>query len=269
MSFLKMLQGTIPTVTILFTRSIFGSLASSMMVASAGREILRTQRFPLHLFRISLGLVGIICTYYAYSNLPLAMATSIGFTGPLMTTLMSLIFLKETISWKRWIGILVGYLGVLLIIRPEEGSFSFAVGISLLANVFAGGSIILARKLSGTDHPAIIMALSNGVNLLLLAFPAFLNWVPLTTSQSLLLIGVALTGTISQYFQINAVRLAKPSFLAPFEYFRLIFALPLGWFLLNETPTVMELIGSFIIIIATYYVTYTESIKKKYNFSKK
>jgi drug/metabolite transporter (DMT)-like permease len=258
MSLLKTLHGSVPTVILVFTRSIFGCLVSGGMVSRYGLKALQTNRLPLHFFRILLGAGGIFCTYYAYSVLPLALATSIGFTGPLMTTLMALLFLGESISRQRWMGILVGYAGVLLIVRPEGGMVSLAILVALAANIFASGSIITAKKLSGTDHPAVIMALSNGINFLLMAIPAFIYWRSFSLKEILLLCGVGLCGSISQYFQINAIRWASPSFLAPFEYLRLVFALPIGWFFFNEAPSLIQFLGSLTIIGGTYYVTKSE-----------
>ena len=148
MAFAKTLSPEIDTVIVVFMRYFFGLLFFSPFVLQAGFKGFATSRPILHLIRVMCVGISMGCTYYAYRNLPLALATSIGMTAPLFTTILSMLLLKDSVSLRKWAFIIFGYFGVLVMVRPHELPISFAVWIEFLANLFAALSIICVKLLS-------------------------------------------------------------------------------------------------------------------------
>ncbi len=211
---------------------------------------------PLHLVRVLLVLCAMGATYAAYTMLPLATASSIGFTAPLMITMMSVLILGERFELYKLISVIGGYAGVLVIIDPFNKPLGEVWGllVALGANFFASLSIISSKVLSRNEPPRVLMFYTNiGTALVALCLLPF-YWKLISQSDFIRLLLLGATGTFSQYSYLRALQKANPSFLAPFEYSRLMFALPLGYFILDEAPTTEWAIGSAIIIAFTYYL---------------
>jgi drug/metabolite transporter (DMT)-like permease len=258
MALIKFIGHDVPTAMKVFMRLLFGFMFFTPFLFKTSLKSLATTRLPSYGLRTILIVGSMFCTYYAYAHLPLAFATSIGFTAPLMTTLLAIIFLHERVTTGRWIALFVGYAGVLVMVRPGFVEFKLAVGVALLANIFASGAIISLKDLTKTDSPTQIMFYGNVLNVVVTAVIAFFNWRTPTIHEIYLLIGLGAIGVFSQYSSVKAYQYSQPSFLAPFEYLRLVFAIPIGYYLFDESPDLWALIGSFIIIATVLYMTFSD-----------
>ncbi|AIL12552.1 hypothetical protein IM40_01895 [Candidatus Paracaedimonas acanthamoebae] len=263
MSFAKIVRGEIPSLMILFLRCFFGFLFFSPFVIKEGISGLRTRRPFLHGIRVILTCTAMFCTYYAYRHLPLATASAIGFTSPLFTTIFSFLFFKEKISYKKWMTIFAGYLGVLIILRPFSLHFDKAMYVALLANAVASGSIIAAKRLSSTESTITILFYTNVATFLLSSFSVIWVWQAPEMREILILACVGLAGILSQFFYIKALKLGKPSFLSPFEYTRLLFAILVGSLFFHETLDLWSLMGALVIILATFFLSRMEINSQK------
>ncbi|MBI2707125.1 MAG: DMT family transporter [Proteobacteria bacterium] len=258
MAFAKTLSPDVNSLIILFMRYFFGLIFFSPFVMSAGIKGFITSRPLLHITRVICVGIAMACTYYAYRNLPLALATSIGMTGPLFTTVLSMLLLKDSISLPKWGLILFGYLGVIVMVRPDEMSVGVGVWVELLANLFAAFSIICVKLLSRTESTLTIMLYANTVTTFIAGILALSVWET-PSSYDLMALGViGGVGVFSQYCSVTALRYANPSYLAPFEYTRMCFAIPVGYLVFGEVPTFWIILGSFMIIGATYGLTRLE-----------
>lgn len=258
MTLAKKLSPEVPTLVVLFMRLFFGFLFFSPFMVRAGVKGFHTARPLLQLARVCFTGTALICTYYAYRNLPLALATSIGMTGPLFTTLFAMLLLRDHVTVGKWACIFFGYLGVLVMVRPHELEVNMAVWIELLANVCAALSSITVKVLSRTDSVLTIMLYTNTVTTFVAGILVYWVWVTPSLPDSLLLVAVGGFGLLSQYGATSALRYANPSYLAPFEYTRMCFAIPVGYSLFHEEPTLWVLGGSAMIIAATYSLTRLE-----------
>ena len=256
MSLAKVLSRNIHSLMIVFLRCSFGLVFFLPFAAKEGVKALRTRRPLLHGLRVVFVCGAMICTYYAYRNLPLATASAVGFASPLFITLLAFLILGDTISPQRWLAILAGYGGVLIILRPFSFHFNGAVYVALLANLLASCSIIVAKRLSSTESTVTIMFYTNIATFLLSAFAVSWVWETPLPRDILLLAGIGLAGTLSQFLYIEALKLGNPSFLAPFEYTRLLFAVAMGLLFFNEIPDSWVLMGAFLIILATLYLSW-------------
>lgn len=258
MAFAKTLSPDINSIIILFMRYFFGLVFFAPFVLQAGLKGFITSRPLLHLTRVVCVGLAMGCTYYAYRNLPLALATSIGMTGPLFTTVLSMFLLKDAVSFRKWIFIIFGYLGVLVMVRPDELPISLGVWVELLANLFAALSIICVKLLSRTESTLTIMLYANTITTLIAGLLALTLWETPATSDLVALVLIGALGVFSQFCSVTSLKFANPSYLAPFEYTRMCFAIPVGYFLFQELPTVWTILGSLMIISATYGLTRLE-----------
>jgi len=254
----KSLSPEIDNVIILFMRYFFGLVFFSPFIYQSGLKSFTTSRPLLHITRVICVGLAMVCTYYAYRNLPLALATSIGMTGPLFTAVLAMLLLKDRISLSKWGLIILGYFGVIVMVRPHELQISVAVWVELLANLFAALSIICVKLLSRTESTFTIMLYANTVTTAIAGLIALYYWKTPETHDLIALMGIGALGVFSQYCSVSSLRYADPSFLAPFEYTRMCFAIPVGFLFFEEVPTLWVILGSLIIIGATYGLTRLE-----------
>lgn len=254
----KTLSPEVDTLILLFMRYFFGLVFFSPFLMRSELKDFKTSRPLLHLTRIICVGAAMGCTYYAYRNLPLALATSIGMTGPLFTTMLSMMLLKDSVSLPKWALIFFGYLGVLVMVQPHEMPISLAVWVELFANLFAALSIICVKLLSRTESTLTIMLYANTATTFIVGLLALSIWKTPALSDILTLMVIGGLGVFSQYCSVTALRYANPSYLAPFEYTRLCFAVPVGYLLFQELPTFWTFLGSLMIIGATYGLTRLE-----------
>lgn len=258
MALTKTLSSDVDSIVILFMRDFFGLLFFSPFVVQAGFKGFKTSRPILQLIRVLCMLIAMGCTYYAYRHLPLALATSIGMTGPLFTTLLSMLLLKDAVSFSKWALILFGYFGVIVMVRPHDMPISMGVWVELFANLFAGFTIICTKLLSRTDSTVTIMLYTTTITTFIAGILALSVWKTPALPDMMILVAIGGFGVFSQYCSITALRYANPSYLAPFEYTRMCFAIPVGFFFFEEFPSLWTVFGSMIIIGATYGLTRLE-----------
>jgi drug/metabolite transporter (DMT)-like permease len=259
----KVLGQSMNTVMIVFSRIVFGLIFFAPFLLRAKAKDFKTQKVPLHILRVLFTCGSMLCTYYAYAKLEIAFATSIGFTAPLITTIFSIIFLKEKVHWDKWLVIFLGFCGVLVIAHPTNFPFNAAVLVALGANLFASSALIALKTLTRTESVLTIMLYLNVLSFFMIG--SFATGVfELPTSHELLLLGVlGAFASFSQFCYTQALKNGNPSVVAPFEYSRLVFAIPIGYLLFSELPTTQTLIGSFIIIASNLMLTFREARRSR------
>lgn len=258
MAFAKTLSPEVDSVTVLFMRYFFGLVFFSPFILQSGFKGFGTSRPILHIIRVTALGAAVACTYFAYRNLPLALATSIGMTGPLFTTVLAMFILRDKVPLSKWALILLGYVGVMIAVRPHEMDIGVGMWVALLANLFASFSIICVKLLSRTESTFTIMLYANTATTLIAGLVVFSFWKTPPFNDFLVLMAIGGFGVFSQYCSVTALRYANPSFLAPFEYTRLCFAIPVGFIFFEEIPTIWVILGSLIIVGATYGLTRVE-----------
>ena len=259
----RTLDSNIPTTMIVFVRTCFGLLFFIPFLFKYNLQIFRTSRLHIHIVRAFLVLAAMICSYYSYRNLPMAFATSVGMSGGLFITLLSRIILGEIIGVFKWILMIIGYLGVVIVIRPNSFSLEFAVITSLLANLFMALSIITAKILSRTDSNITIMLYTNILIVLISALSLEGDLNILTSKDLIKLFIIGFLGVSSQSIMLIALKLTSASFIAPFEYIRIVFSTLIGITVFAEIPDLWTILGTIVIIATTYSITYYEYYVKK------
>ena len=230
-------------------------------LATVGARSLLRVRWPLHLLRAALGITMMAAFVYALRTLPLTTAYTIFFIAPLLITALSVPILGERVGPRRWTAIVVGFLGVLVVLRPTgEGLGSLAGLAVLLAALGYAVSAITVRVLARTDSSqAIVVWL-----LALMAFGAGLlalpHWVPIHAADLWLIAGVGVAGALGQYTITEAFRQGEASLIAPLEYSALLWGVLLDFSLWNVLPDALTWVGAAIIVLSGLYLMRRERV---------
>jgi len=259
---IRTLGQTLPALEMAFFRSALqGVVLVPVAVLALRRDprALSTQRPGLHAIRLSLAVVTVTTGFYALVHLPLATAMSISFSRALFVTLLSVVVLREVVGPRRWSAVAVGFLGVLIILRPwEGGGIDPAMVAGLVSAATVAGMAICVRLLSSTEKTLVIMLYSAVMMTAVLAVPSALVWVTPDTVSLLLVLTMSAAGVVGQFLMINAYRLAEPSAMAPMNFTQLLWASLFGYWLFGEVPEASLWAGATLIIGAALYTLHRE-----------
>lgn len=256
-----------PTLQLVFFRSLFALLPVLLLIrAQGGWSLLKTSRPRQHFYRCLAGLIAMACYFKAYSLLGMADAVAIGFSAPLFMTLLSIPLLGETVGKHRWTALLVGFAGVLIMVRPGGDLFQPAALIGLAGALCYALAMIAIRGMSRQEHSLTIVfyyslfgAVVTGGTI------PFVFIMPGTWLDGLLLVGLGVLGGVGQFFLTQAFRLAPVAAVAPFDYTAMIWAIALGLILFGEWPSTGVVIGAVVVGISGWYIAHREAIKRAAN----
>ena len=256
----KWLGPDYPVLEIVFFRSLFAFIPISYILWRSGSlAALRTSRPWGHAARALTGLFSISLFFYAYTRMPLANVIAISFAAPLLVTALSIPLLGERVGWRRWSAVSIGFLGVMVMIKPDAGLFDRIAVLALSATVFYSLVIVFIRKLSRTETPtAIVFYYALTATLATGAVLPFI-WVMPDAEGWVLLALVGLIGGVAQFAMTNAFRLAEVSIIAPFDYMHIIWAALLGFFIWGEVPGNTIWIGTAIVMASGTYILFREA----------
>ena len=246
----KHLTPNISSVMLIFMRSFFGLMTILPLILHQGRSVWRTKQPTRQILSCFIAVFTMGCTYYAYRNLPLSFATTLGFTGPLMTTVFAVLFLREKVTLGHWLIIFLGYVGVVTIFHPGDVAINKAAGLLLLANLLASLLIINRKIILRTDSPMTNLAYSTVGSVVISGVASLFFWQNLNPADLMILVGVGIFGVSSHYCYLHALEIGDPSYVSPFEYSRLLIATPVGILLFGETLSWTTLIGGGLIVVS-------------------
>lgn len=228
---------------------------AGLALPHSGFAALKTKRPVLQVVR-ALGLLGMTAfNFFALAYLPLTLTSSITFGMPLLITALSVPLLGEHVGWRRWVAILVGFIGILIVVQPWDASFHWAVILSLASITSAAIYFILTRKLTATESTISLQLYTGLVGTVCLLPFALWNWEwPSGGLAWMIFLGVGVTAMIGHQISIAAHRYAPASVLAPFAYSQIIWMTASSWLIFNEPPTVWLLVGSPIVIGSGLYI---------------
>lgn len=248
---IKATSGQVHTLQLVFIRSVAAVAILLPLVAHSGLAALRTRRLGTHFWRGAVSALGNVGIFYSFINLPLAEATTYAFTKPLFLTVMAVLLLSERVDRRRWLATLIGFFGIMVILRPGMEAVQPAALAGIGAAVCAAGVIVLIKKLAATETATAVLFYSSLFAMVATAPGALAVWQAPPLSDVAIVSAVALCAIGSQFFNFRAMRIAEASAVIPFDYFRLPFAGLLGFILYGEVPDIYTLIGAAIIIGAT------------------
>ena len=246
------------SLQITFFRCAFGLLAVLPLIAGNFGEALATERRGMHLASSVTVLCAFFFSIYAFIALPLAEAVALTFTKPLWMTILAVIVFGEIVGWRRWSAVSVGFLGVLIITRPGLEGISFGAVAALVAAIGYALQALLGKSLSTTEAPSTIVFYSVAGTAVLSLFPAIPVWSPVGWPVIAGGVAIGILGTVAQLCTIRALKVGEASAVAPFDYFRLLFATIWGWLLFDELPGPFNWLGAAVIVFATIYIAHRE-----------
>ena len=220
--------------------------------------VARTHKFGMHVLRAAFSSAGMVLFYFAFALLPVALATTLTFTQAMFVTLLAAVILKETVGRNRIGAVVVGFIGVLVVMRPGFATIDPGMFVALSGALVAALLMIVTRSLSATEGRFTIMLYSACFGLLMIAAPAAMSWSTMRPDHWPLLAIVGLAGTTGQFLMVWAFQVAEASALAPVDYIRLIFALIAGYVLFSEFPDVWTWIGAAIIVGSVTYAAHLD-----------
>jgi len=214
----------------------------------------RSKNFKLQFLRSILSLLESGCFVLAFRYLSLANAHSIGALTPVIVVALSSVILREHVSLRTWFAIFIGFVGVLIIMRPGLSIFDSKSLIPLGAAFLLSFYQIITRKVSEFDSTETSLFYTSVIGILLMSFFAYFFWQPLQTFSYLLFFGIGIFFSMGIYFQIIALSKARASIVQPFHYTLIFWAIILGYIFYKDFPDIFTLIGASIITISGIYV---------------
>lgn len=260
--FIKLMAGAMPTWQIVLSLGLGGTAIYAVLILLRGQSLFTRQYLSFPVFMRCLGeLIGTTGFVTALAYTPISSASAILQATPLAVTLAAAIFMREPVGWRRWSAIIIGFFGVLLVVRPGMEGFN---ALSLFAVI---GVIGLAlRDISTRGVHGLVSTYQ-------LSFLAFLTLIPTSLMLGLvtrhvpvvpdvtlwgLIIGSIVFAALSYYAIVAAMRIGEVSFVTPFRYSRMLFALLVGFFVFGERPDAMMLLGAAIIVASGIYTVLRE-----------
>ena len=213
----------------------------------------------LQIGRAGFLVLSIACLFVSLTYLPIAEAVAIGFTGPLFITALSVPILGERVGWHRWLAVLVGLAGVLVIVRPGGAVWHWSAAMALLGAVSFAFFQLVTRPLANRDRHQTTMLYTSisGTAWASLMVPFF--WTTPTAGQIVMFLIIGAMGAGAHFLMLRAFARAEASLLAPFNYSKLIWVVILDYLVFGDLPGLDTLVGSTIIVAAGLYVLYRES----------
>ncbi|AOX64393.1 hypothetical protein HMPREF3113_12680 [Stenotrophomonas sp. HMSC10F06] len=250
----------VPTQEVAFFRNAFGLLALLPMLIRPGSAPLRTQQLPRYFLRSAIGLASMLCAFWAIGHLPISQAISLSYSTPLFVTIAAVLWLGETVRLRRWAAVIIGFIGVLIIVRPGSTSFTpgtlVAVGAAVLSSLVA----IQIKQLTRVDSADTVVFYTYVFWVPLSLVPALFVWVWPTGLAWVWLVATGVLGTLGQLLWTRALRLGEVSALTPISFMQLPLVSLLGWLLFNETLDRWTVIGAAIILGANAYIAHREAV---------
>lgn len=259
---LKWLSAGYPLHQIVFFNAAFALGPIGIFIAThGGRRAIATHRPWLHVARGAISVVGMYGGIYAFSLLPMTDVYAILFAAPIVITALSVPLLGEQVGWRRWSAVVVGFIGVVIMLRPADDFLNIGTFAALLAMMAFSVSIILVRRF-GANEPVAMFSVSQMLPLAAwFGLLTLFDFVPPTPTD---LAFSALGGTVggmASLLMVQAIRRTPAAILAPFQYSQMIWGTVIGWLLWQDLPDEWILIGGGLVIASGLYILHRETVR--------
>ena len=257
----KYLSWSLPVLQITWGRYFFTVVFTlSFMLIFFRKNLVWSKNPKLQLIRGIILLSANILFFYSISVISLAKALTLAFIHPLIVTALSPVFLNEKVGIKRWIAVLMGFIGALIVIRPGFLEFNLASLAAFGTGVCYGFYLMITRKLSDTDNPLLTLLFTGVVGAIIMTSVMPVIWVPPTPNEWLMLACIGLVASVAHGFIIVSYKYADASKLAPLGYSEIITNIMLGYYIFSDFPDMFTFIGLFIIMMSGIYVARSKQI---------
>jgi drug/metabolite transporter (DMT)-like permease len=255
----KWLLGTYSVWQMLVIRSIAAMLILSPFIYREGKAVFDAPRPWLQLARVTLSTLESIMFFVAVTHLPLADTVTFYLAAPIYVTALSALFLKEQVGWRRWSAVLVGFIGVIIALRPSAATLTLPALIAIVGSLFFAAFLIITRMLRGTSD--VVMVSGQFLSMLIVAgIMAPFNWITPTAVDFGLLMVLGVVAMTAFHCVNRSLKLAPASVVVPYQYTMIIWAVALGWMVFGDVPDAFTIAGAAIICAAGLYILWREQI---------
>jgi len=244
---------------IAFFRNVFGLLFALPLLLRAGPGLLKTSQLPLYFLRCAIGTVGMLCGFWAIANLPLAQAIALSYSTPLFVTIGAVLVLHEVVRARRWTAVSIGFIGVLVIVRPGTDSFTAGTLVALTAAVFSASVAISIKILSRTEPADAIVLYTTLLWVPMSFLPALMVWTWPTPAGWGWVAMAGFLGTAGHMCWTRAFKLGDASALTPLSFVQLPVVALLAWLLFAEAIDRWTVLGAAIILGSNLYIARREA----------
>ena len=259
----KLLGERVPVIEIGWIRYVTFLVILLGVGAREGRVRFRVNHPWAQAIRGVMMVVSALFFIFSLRFLPIADAAAVGFVSPLLITALSVPMLGEVVGLRRWSAIGVGFIGVLIVIRPGTGTFQPAAFLVLGSSLAWAVATILTRKIAGREDASATMLWAGMVGLVVLSLAVPFVFVVPSAMDVLLYVALGGMATVGQYWMILAYRNASASVLAPFNYIQLIWSAGSGYLVFGALPDGMTLLGASVIAASGLYTIHRERVRAR------
>ena len=262
--FAKFLSSDLPILQITWARYFFTVFfILPIMFFFFKKHLIWTDKPKLQFIRGLILLSANVCFFYSISVISLPKALTLAFVAPLIVTAFSPVFLGETVGFRRWSAVVIGFIGSLIVIRPGFVEINLASLAALGTGVMYGFYLIITRKLSTSDNPLLTLLLTGVVGSCIISIFMPFVWVSPTFSQWSMMISLGIFASIGHLLLILSLKYADASKLAPLSYFEIITNIIIGYYFFSDFPDNWTFLGLFIIVLSGIYISRRENLAKK------
>ena len=255
---------TYPVGQVLFFRGFCGIIPILFLIPrDRYLDFYKTNRSSLHFKRCFAGLIAIVSIFVALRNLPLATVVSITFAAPIFTTIFSIFLLSEKVGFYRWLAVLVGFIGIVVISEPGLSDLNFYYIYPIIFCLGLSYVAIAIKQLSSTE-PVWLISFFFSLSILILSFFTFYqNWIMPSFIDLLLLSMIGILGGLANLWLSQSYKFSDVSLVTPLKYLALVFAIIFGYFIWDEVPTTKTIIGSLLVISSSFIIFRREMVLNK------
>ena len=253
-----------PTGEVLFFRGFFGLLPTYFLIPKNKlKTFYTTERSKEHFFRCLMGLMALIAIVVALRELPLAVVVSLSYAAPLFITVLSIFLLSEKVGVFRWLAVIIGFIGVIIIAEPGFKGMNYLYFLPLIFCIGMAFVTITIRKLSTTE-PIWLISIFFTITISIAGLATIpMGWKMPNFQDFILLALIGITGGSANLFLTQSYKLSEVSLVAPLKYLALVFAIFFGYFIWNEIPTIKTLIGASLVVFASLIIFRREIYHKQ------
>ncbi len=256
---IRLASETLHTFEIAFFRNFFGLIAALPLLLRHGPGLLRTTQLPRYVFRCVVGVVSMFCGFWAIGHLPLAQAVSLSYSTPIFVTIAAVLLLHEQVRARRWAAVAIGFLGVMVIVRPFSGEFSAGTLVAIAAAVLSGIVSIQIKQLSATEPADRIVFYTTLLWVPMSLLPALAVWEWPSGIAWVWVVAAGFLGTGGHMLWTRALKLGDVSALTPISFMQLPVVAVAGYLLFDEAVDRWTAIGAGIIFAANAYIAHREA----------
>lgn len=251
----RLASETLDAALVVTLRNLLTLLILIPLVAPNRFAIIRTERLFEHFRRSFVGVIGMITWTYCLTLMPLVHSTALSFTAPLLATVFAIVFLKERATKRHGIGLVLGMVGVLIILRPAAGGFDWTSLLVIVATTSWAITSLLIKALTRTEPPMRMVFYMN-LFMFFLALPlGARHWIMPTPHEWAIILGIALCSIFMHFTMVRAYALAPVSELMPLDFMRLVYTSLFAWLIFSEPSDIYTWIGGAVIIVGVVYAS--------------